>query len=203
MALGFLYKGLILGFSIAAPVGPIGILCIRKTLQFGRFSGFVSGIGAAFADALYAIVAAFGLTFISHFLLSAQHWLKLLGGVFLIYLGWKTFFSKPAGESSSVSHVSLFNDFVTTFFLTVANPMTILAFLAVFAGLGVSSIQGDYAQATLLVLGVFLGSAFWWLILSEGVTLFRKRIGEKVMSWINKIAGLIIGTFGLIACVSF
>ena len=94
MEIGFFLKGIVLGFSIAAPVGPIGILCIRRTLQFGRFSGLFSGLGAAAADVVYAVIAAFGLTFISNFLIAGQFWFQLIGGFFLIYLGWKTFFGK-------------------------------------------------------------------------------------------------------------
>lgn len=202
MSIDFFLKGLILGFSIAAPVGPIGILCIRKTLQFGRFSGFVSGLGAALADAIYAIIAAFGLTFIANFLLAGQFWFRLLGGGFLLYLGWKTFVAKPNSQSKNVSHTTLFNDFASIFFLTITNPMTILSFLAVFAGLGLSSVQGDYVQASLLVLGVFLGSAIWWLTLSEGVTLFRKKVSQNVMTWINRVGGLIIFGFGIAALLT-
>ncbi|HEX4840498.1 MAG TPA: LysE family transporter [Rhabdochlamydiaceae bacterium] len=174
MSLDFLLKGIILGFSIAAPVGPIGVLCIRKTLQFGRFSGLCSGLGAAFADSLYAVIAAFGLTVISNFLLAGQFWFRLIGGCFLLYLGWKTFISKPASDSKNVPHTTLLNDFISTFFLTITNPMTILSFLAVFAGLGLSSVHGDYFQAGGLVLGVFLGSAAWWLLLSEGLQQLTK-----------------------------
>lgn len=197
MSLDFLLKGILLGFSIAAPVGPIGVLCMRKTLQFGRLSGLFSGLGAAFADSIYAVIAAFGLTVISNFLLAGQFWFRLIGGVFLLYLGWKTFVSKPASETKNVSHTTLLNDFVSTFFLTITNPMTILSFLAVFAGLGLSNVNGDYTQASALVLGVFLGSAAWWLLLSEGITLFRKKVSQKVMTWINRIAGLIILAFGV------
>lgn len=202
MSFDFLLKGIILGFSIAAPVGPIGVLCIRKTLQFGRFSGLCSGLGAAFADSIYAIIAAFGLTAISSFLLAGQFWFRLIGGCFLLYLGWKTFIAKPASESKNVLHTTLLNDFISTFFLTITNPMTILSFLAVFAGLGLSSVHGSYFQAGELVLGVFLGSGMWWLLLSEGVTLFRKKVSQKVMTWINRIAGLIILGFGLSALLS-
>jgi len=202
MSLDFLLKGIILGFSIAAPVGPIGVLCIRKTLQFGRFSGLCSGLGAAFADSFYAVIAAFGLTVISNFLLAGQFWFRFIGGCFLLYLGWKTFISKPASDSKNVPHTTLLNDFISTFFLTITNPMTILSFLAIFAGLGLSSVHGDYFQAGGLVLGVFLGSAAWWLLLSEGVTLFRKKVSQKVMTWINRIAGLIILAFGIGALLS-
>lgn len=190
-------KGMILGFSVAAPVGPIGILCIRRTLEYGRLSGFVSGLGAAFADMLYAIIAAFGLTFISNILTAGQNWLQLAGGIFLLYLGWKTFFAEPRANLNDPVHKSLLNDFLSIFFLTVTNPMTILAFLGVFAALGLTTANGNYLHALSLVLGVFLGSAAWWLLLSEGVTLFRKKVTGQVMQWINRISGSLIFGFGL------
>lgn len=202
MEINFFLKGIILGFSIAAPVGPIGVLCIRKTLQFGRLSGFFSGLGAAVADTVYGVIAAFGLTFISSFLLAGQFWFQLIGGLFLIYLGLKTFCSKPAETNNLISHKTLLGDFVSTFFLTVTNPMTILSYLAVFAGLGLSDTAGNYTSASMLVFGVFIGSALWWLILSEGITLFRKRISQKVMTWINRLAGMIIIAFGFVALLS-
>lgn len=195
----FLIKGLILGFSIAAPVGPIGVLCVRKNLQFGRLSGLFSGLGAALADTVYGIIAAFGLTLISNALLAGQFWFRLIGGTFLIYLGIKTFFSKPAEGENRVSHKTLTGDFISTFFLTITNPMTILSYLAVFAGLGLSDTAGNYRGAGILVLGVFLGSMLWWLILSEGVTFFRKRITQKMMTWVNRLAGVIITAFGAAA----
>jgi threonine/homoserine/homoserine lactone efflux protein len=199
MSYEFFLKGLILGFSIAAPVGPIGILCIRKTLEFGRLSGLCSGLGAACADTIYAIIAAFGLTVAANLLLTGQLWLHALGGLFLLYLGWKTFSSEPKSISENSSHTTLINDFLSTFVLTLTNPMTIFSFIAVFAGIGLSSIKGNFFQASLLVLGVFLGSALWWLTLSEGITLFRKRISKAIMKWINRIAGLIIIGFGVAA----
>jgi threonine/homoserine/homoserine lactone efflux protein len=191
-------KGIILGFSVAAPVGPIGILCIRRTLEYGRLSGFVSGLGAAFADMLYAIIAAFGLTFISNVLTAGQDWLQLAGGIFLLYLGWKTFIAKPRENLNQPVHKSLLNDFFSVFFLTVTNPMTILAFLGVFAALGFTTSSGNYLEASTLVLGVFLGSAAWWLMLSEGVTLFRKKVTGQVMQWINRISGSLIFGFGVV-----
>ena len=202
MSTTFFLKGIILGFSIAAPVGPIGILCIRKTLQFGRLPGLFSGLGAAMADSIYAIFAAFGLTFISDLLLEWQLWFKTIGGIFLIYLGIKTIFAPIRHENNKARHSSLLNDFISTFFLTVTNPMTIISFLAIFAGLGFVNNNNSYLDATLLVLGVFLGSAAWWLMLSEGVTLFRKKVSEKVMRWINRIAGLLIASFGIAALFS-
>jgi len=204
MDLSFFVKGFILGFSIAAPVGPIGVLCIRKTLQFGRLSGFFSGLGAAVADAVYAIIATFGLTLVSNFLLAGQYWLQLIGGAFLIYLGIKTFIAKPNETSSEVSHKTLAKDFISTFFLTIINPVTILTYLAIFAGLGFSNNTEYYAYSAMiwLVFGVFIGSALWWLILSEGVTLFRKKMTKTVMTWVNRFAGLIIFGFGVVAWLS-
>ncbi len=125
MEFSFLTKGIILGFSMAAPVGPIGILSIRKTLQFGRLSGFFSGLGAAVADTIYGVIAAFGLTLISNVLLAGQFWLRLIRGAFLIYLGLKTFIAKPTKKTTEVSHKNFSNDFISTFFLIITNPMTI------------------------------------------------------------------------------
>lgn len=190
-------KGIILGFSVAAPVGPIGILCIRRTLEYGRLSGFVSGLGAAFADIIYAIIAAFGLTFISNILTAGQTGFQLAGGLFLLYLGRKTFLAKPRANLNQPAHTSLLNDFFSVFFLTVTNPVTILAFLGMFAALGFTSTNGNYLQAATLVLGVFLGSASWWLLLSEGITLFRKKVTTQVMQAINRISGGLIFGFGV------
>jgi threonine/homoserine/homoserine lactone efflux protein len=202
MELSFLLKGTILGFSIAAPVGPIGILCIRKTLQYGRWSGLFSGLGAAVADTIYGIIAAFGLSLISDLLLTGQFWLRLIGGAFLIYLGGKTFLIKPTEKLNEVPHRNLLGDFISTFLLTMTNPMTILSYVAIFASLGLSGIEKSHANAAWLVFGVFIGSSLWWLILSEGVCSFRKRVSQKVMLWINRTAGLIIISFGLAAWIS-
>lgn len=192
----FLVKGMILGFCIAAPVGPIGVLCIRKTLQFGRFPGLVSGLGAAVADTLYGAIAAFGLSSLSTILIEGKFWLRLIGGAFLIYLGVRTFFSKPQEQSNQVTHKTLLGDFISTFLLTMTNPLTILSYVAIFAALGLSQIEVDHFDAISLVLGVFLGSAFWWIILCEGVTLFRKKVSVQVMSLVNRLAGVIILGFG-------
>jgi len=198
----FFLKGLLLGFSIAAPVGPIGILCIRRTLQFGRLSGFFSGLGAAVADTIYGMIAVFGLSVVSNLLIANQFWLRLVGGIFLFYLGIKTAYSKTEEITQpGVVHKTLLSDFFSTFFLTLANPMTILSFLAVFAGLGLS-VTESYLDSTGLILGIFAGSAFWWFLLSEGITFFRKKMNQKIMSWVNRVAGTIILGFGLIALLT-
>ena len=197
--MNFFLRGLIVGFSIAAPVGPIGILCIRRTLAEGRMSGFVSGLGAATADGLYGCIAGFGLTFISSFLINQQGWFRIVGGVFLWYLGLRAFFSKPADHLNSEEGKWLGTAYASTFFLTLTNPVTILAFAAIFAGLGVVNESRDYASAVMLVMGVFLGSTLWWVILSSGVGLFRKRFNLQALRWVNRFSGLILMGFGVIS----
>ena len=203
MEFHFFIKGAILGFSIAAPVGPIGILCIRKTLEYGRLSGLFSGLGAAVADTLYGLIAALGLAVVSDFLIAEQFWLRLFGGGFLFFLGGKTFLAKVfEAPAAGINHRTLLSDFISTFLLTISNPITIFSFIAVFAGLGLANVSESLTDAIALVAGIFLGSAFWWLILSEGVTLFRKKVSREVMTWINRIAGLIIVAFGFVAWFS-
>ena len=192
-------RGLIIGFSIAAPVGPIGVLCIRRTLAEGKLAGFLSGMGAASADMLYGAVAAFGLTVVQSILIGYTNWLRIVGGIFLLYLGIKTFLAKPAGESAKFARGGLFATYLTTFFLTMTNPVTILSFLAIFAGLNLETTSGNYVSATLMVLGVFIGSATWWLALSTGVSLLREKITPALLSLVNRIAGVIIFVFGLMA----
>lgn len=199
----FFVKGLILVFSIAAPVGPIGVLCIRRTLQGGRWVGLVTGLGAATADAFYGSIAAFGLTLASAFLLSIQTGLRLVGGLFLLYLGARAFFSAPAGQSARASAACLPAAYLSTFLLTLSNPATILSFLAIFAGLGfVENAASRPAGAVLLVLGVFSGSSLWWLLLSGGVSLLGPRLNAGALRWVNRVSGLLIGGFGFAAVIS-
>jgi threonine/homoserine/homoserine lactone efflux protein len=199
---GLYVRGLVIGFSIAAPVGPIGVLCIRRTLASGQLAGLASGLGAATADAIYGCIAAFGLTFVSGFLISRQDWLGLVGGLFLCYLGVRTFRSRPEVAGADAGYGGLAAAYASTFFLTLTNPMTILSFAAVFAGLGVGASSGGYAGALLTVCGVFCGSALWWLVLSFGVGLLRRQIDQPKMMLINRISGIIIVGFGVLALLS-
>jgi threonine/homoserine/homoserine lactone efflux protein len=198
--LGFFLKGLIIGFAIAAPVGPIGVLCIRRTLAEGRLTGFFSGLGAASADMTYGAVAAFGLTVVQNFLLGAQFWLHVLGGVFLIYLGLRTFFARPFGQVGPENKdQNLLKAYLSTLGLTLTNPATILSFTVIFAGLRLGDANGNILSAVVLVGGVFLGSSAWWLTLSLIVGFFRERFTPGWMVWVNRFAGTIILTFGLFA----
>lgn len=195
----FFLKGLVIGISIAAPVGPIGVLCIKRTLAEGKLSGIATGLGAATADAFYGIVAGFGLTSISGVLINNQFWLKLLGGMFLCYLGIKTFISKPAQEAANLDSKGLLGNYTSTVALTLTNPMTIISFAAVFAGLGVVTNGFNYLSSCVLVIGVFIGSGIWWLALSTFVNLFRNKFNTKGLIWINWISGFVITLFGVLA----
>lgn len=195
-------KGIIIGFSIAAPVGPIGVLCIRRTLAEGRFVGLLSGLGAATADAFYGSIAGFGLTVISSLLIRQQFWLSLIGGLFLSYLGYKTFVSAPAQTAAKAEGQGLLQAYVSTLLLTLTNPATILSFAAIFAGLGLASGEANYLSAGTLVLGVFLGSALWWLLLSGGVSLLRSQFTPSRLVWVNRASGIIIAGFGLVVLIT-
>ena len=192
-------KGMLVGFSIAAPVGPIGVLCIRRSIAQSRLSGFVSGLGAASADAVYGTVAALGLTWVSSFLLDQQMWIRLVGGLFLCYLGITTFATRPPQLTEIPRKESNLAAFVSTFFLTLTNPMTILSFAAIFAGLRLAAGPGGYLSGVVMVAGVFLGSALWWMLLSAGADLLGSRLGAQGFVWVNRISGAVIGAFGLAA----
>jgi len=202
MDLSFLLSGIIIGLSIAAPVGPIGVLCIRRTLDEGRASGLVSGIGAATADAIYGSIGGFGLTFVSNFLVGQREWLQLIGGIFLCYLGITIFLKKSAAQTANSSGAGLVAAYCSTFFLTLTNPMTIISFTAIFAGLGLANASGNYHSAGVLVAGIFLGSSLWWLILSSGVAVFRTKLEFHRLQWLNRLSGLIILGFGLYSLLS-
>lgn len=213
MPFDIVFKGLILGFSIAAPVGPIGVLCIRRTLAEGRSIGFVSGLGAATADGFYGAVAAFGLTLVSNFLTDQSWWLRIIGGLFLLYLGVTTFLSKPAPEKAAeakenagwLAHPAtrLLAAYASTLGLTLTNPATILSFAVIFAGvIGAPMAGSGPLTAGGLVAGVFAGSALWWLTLSVGVGLLRSKFNAGVMAWVNRASGAIISVFGLVVLAS-
>lgn len=197
--LTFLIKGIIIGFAVAAPVGPIGILTIKRTLNQGRRSGFITGMGAACADTLYGMIAGLSLTTVTSFLLTEQYWLKLFGGIFLLILGVITFLTKPKLARTIVGKKGLMNNFVSTFLLTLTNPFTIFTFLAIFAGFGLGSATITHISTALLIIGVFFGSSLWWLTLSYIVSILRNKITMDRLFWINRLSGVIIFLFGVVA----
>lgn len=190
-------KGIIIGISIAAPVGPIGILCLKRTMEDGVRAGFVSGMGAATADAVYGLVACFGLLFVMDWLIQYESWIQLCGSIFLCYLGARIFITKPTPKKTNTPKENLFKSYVTTFFLTIANPLTIAAFIGIFSGLGIVGINSNDIAIT-LVFGVFCGSALWWAFLSIIGSFMGKRIHIKQFSVINTMAGLSLFIFGII-----
>jgi len=198
MVASIFLKGLIVGFLVATPVGPIGLLCIQRTLSEGKMHGLVSGLGAATADAVYGLIAALGLTFISNFLVQEQLWLRLIGGLFLCYLGAKIFLSKSAGQVSSADVPSHIGNYGSTFFLALTSPITILVFVAVFAGLGVVSSGSYYFSVGLSVAGVFTGSALWWFMLCGVAGILHGKISYDKLTKFNKVSGIIITVFGLV-----
>jgi len=198
----FFLRGLAIGFAIAAPVGAIGLLCIRRTLADGRLAGFVSGLGAATADALYGAVAALGLTAVSTAIVERQALVRLLGGCFLCYLGARTALTSRPTETRAGAARGLASAYVSTFALTLTNPTTILSFAAVFAGMGLGTLARDRRSVLLLVVGVFVGSALWWLLLSGGVGLARRALTAERLCWVNRLSGALLAGFGLLALLS-
>jgi len=189
-------KGTLLGFSIAAPVGPIGALCIQQTLQNGLLVGLACGLGAAFADAFYGSIAGLGLHIIQDFLIAQKNILGLTGGIFLCYLGVRTYFSPTHSLiSTSTPSIGLGIAFITTFFLTLTNPMTILSFIAILANFILGS--QNIAASLIFITGVFLGSCFWWLLLCSSINFFRGFIKPTILASLNKISGIIIVAFGV------
>ena len=194
-------RGFVLGFTIAAAVGPISLLVIRRTLAEGQRYGLVSGLGVATADATYGAIAAFGLSAITDVLVNARQVLGLLGGVFLLSLAWRTVRSAPT-EAASVTTArrGYAGAYLSILGLTLANPMTILSFGALFAGLGVTS--GATGDAALVVLGVLLGSTTWWIVLTTAVATMRRRITPALIHRINLASGVVIGAFAIVAIAS-
>ena len=194
----FLLKGIAVGIVIAVPVGPVGVLCVRRTIFDGRLFGFLSGLGATSADTIFGIVAGFGLTVVSDALLDFQSWLRAAGGLFLVYIGLSALRKRIARrETPEKSAENLLSAYLSTFVLTITNPVTILAFLGIFAGVGFTGQEATLGRAAMLVAGVLLGSLIWWLGISLGAGLFRTSFGERHLTLLNRISGAILTLSGI------
>jgi threonine/homoserine/homoserine lactone efflux protein len=202
MPLYLLLQGMIIGLVVAVPVGPLGLLCINRALVMGPWCGLLSGFGVATADALAAGIAALGISLVSAFLTDHQTGLRFIGGVFLCYLGLKIYNCDPTRQAPSNDFNGWFGAYATTFLLTLSNPVTILSFIAIYAGWGIESLSGHYFAAAILMLGVFIGSAMWWIALFVGLTAFRDKFSMRVLRWIHKISGLVIASFGVVVLLS-
>ncbi len=196
-----LMAGVLVGLMIAMPVGPVNILCIHRTIEGGWKSGVISGLGAAAADMFYGAVAGFSITLVVQFLLREQFWIRFLGGILLVVIGIAYFFKRPESLSAQTQDRSnAYSDLRSTFLLTLTNPTTVLSFIAILAALGVGH-QGHWWLTAFLVVGIFCGSMAWWIVLSSIVNLFRDRFNDRVLLVMNRLAGVLIGGFGIAAIV--
>lgn len=202
MLSSLLLKGCLIGFSVAMPVGPIGLLCMRNTLTYGMTCGIIGGLGAASADAIYGALAGFGITGVSDFLTTHKAFLQFIGAVFLCYLGITTILSKPSKMKAGLLSSNSMKVFLSTFLLTLTNPMTLFSFAGIFAGLGIGSQSTTINDAMTTTTGVFFGSATWWIILSGTCKYFKRKITDRLSKWFNHVAGCIILCFGIIAFAS-
>ena len=205
MLADFVWKGILVGLSASIPLGPIGILTIQRTLNKGRFAGFVSGSGAAAADAFYAILAGFGVSIIIDFIIEYQNVFKIVGGLFLLFLGVKLFVTNPAKvmrKQLKQKNKGLWGDFLSSFALTISNPVGLFVFMAVFAGLGLIGQEIHYVSVILLISGVFAGGCLWWFTLTLLVSVFRNQFKMRRLLLINKLAGILVFLFGIFIIVS-
>jgi threonine/homoserine/homoserine lactone efflux protein len=190
-------QALWIGLAIAAPVGPIGLLVIQRTLDHGRVVGLATGLGAAAADAVYGAIGAFGVVIVMNALQAARVPLALAGGALLLWLAWRSWVAVPAERAADVSAPpGLFASFAATFALTLSNPATILSFIAIFGAMGARQSAGSLSPLP-LVLGVLLGSALWWLVLSAAVASLRHRLDVRARRWVGRISALLLAAFAL------
>lgn len=194
--LELIYKGLLAGLAISVPVGPVNVLCVSRTISKGRMAGVISGLGAATADTVYGTIAGFSISFIIDFLMREVFWIRLFGGALLIGIGLRYFFKKPQslaeqGESSAHSQ------YISAFLLNLTNPTTVLSFLAILAALGMGHARSRWLTF-LLIGGIFVGAMLWWIVLAVAAGHFRNRFNERAVLWMNRIAGMAIGTFGVL-----
>ncbi len=205
MILQYIIKGIIIGLAVSIPLGPIGVLIIQKTIQKGRLAGFVSGMGAAVADTLYATVAALGLSVVINFIKAQEFYLQIIGSIFLIFLGARIYFSNPIKQLRAQyrgGKRGMLGDFLSTFFLTASNPITVFVFIGIFAGASVFKREPNLQDHLILISSVTLGCVLWWFSLSTIINVFRKKFRLKQLFWINRTAGIIVAILGALALLA-
>ncbi len=190
-------KAAVTGFVVSLPVGPVHILCIRRSLSHGRLSGFVSGLGAATVDSIYAGISAAGMSVVGELIIREEKLFYLIGGIFLCFLALKIYLSQPCAGEPPRNDRGLVTNYISTLVLTAANPMLVLVYAAVFAGLGLTMEAPSVLSILNLVSGVFAGAAIWWYISSGIYSLFRNKLGDRLIRWVNRISAIVIMLFGL------
>ena len=203
----YLFKGMLVGLMVSIPLGPMGVLIIQKTLHKGALSGFIAGMGAASADFFYSSVAAFGLGYVINTVQTHELLLQIIGGIFLLCIGLKIYFDNPIRQirqrrQGRVSKTGLLGDYLSLFFLTVSNPITVVVFMAVFAGMSVFGESSSMLGELLVVIGVLLGGGVWWYTLSTLVNIFRKKFRLRVLITINRVSGLVITILGALVILA-
>jgi arginine exporter protein ArgO len=189
-------KGIAVGFAIAAPIGPVGVLCIQRSLTKGVLYGLVSGMGAAVADATFGAIATFGVSFVADFLDRQRFWFQLGGGGLLLGMGLHTVLAKWRPPSARPGADDFAHDWATTFLLTITNPITIFSLTAVFVAVGIAAGTETLLGSGLVVAGVFLGSMLWWTVLCGGVSFFHGQVPDAYLRWIRTVSGIIMLIFG-------
>jgi threonine/homoserine/homoserine lactone efflux protein len=199
-----LIKGIITGLLVSIPLGPIGILVIQRTLNKGRLSGFVSGLGATVADIIFALIAGLGLSIIINFIRDKQTFFQIAGGLFVLFIGFRIFYTNPvkALRLQRMSKTMLSQDFVSAFLLTLSNPLAIFIFIAIMAAINIAGDKLNFFQLFIMLAGVFTGAAFWWSTLSSIANRFRKKIRLRSIWWMNKVTGTVVFIFGIAVVVS-
>lgn len=198
----YFYKGVFVGFVIAAPVGPVGIMCIHRTICQGKLAGYISGLGAALADTFFGAIAAFGFGFIAAPLIDHNNWLRFVGGVVLCLIGLRSLLSRKLPAPATSVRKNLIGDFVSAFLVTLTNPITIISFAAIYAALNIPHLADHLRWGAALTLGVLIGAAVWWLLLTIVAGAFHGRVAERGVLWINRVSGAIIVVFGVLLLVS-
>lgn len=194
----FFLKGLAVGFVIAAPVGPVGILCISRTLALGKLAGYTTGLGATAADTIFGFVVAFGLGIVAAELLEFQGLLRAFGSILLCLIGGKILFDHSVSTPATPMRGNIITNFASAFLITITNPLTFISFAGIFAAIGIPDITDDLTKGVLLIAGVFVGSGAWWSFLTTIAGFFRVRVTEVSLRWINRVSGILILSFGIV-----
>jgi threonine/homoserine/homoserine lactone efflux protein len=201
-------EGAVIGFLIALPIGPAGILCIQRSISHGAFAGYATGIGAAIGDAVFGGTAAFGLSYVAEFIARYEVWIRGVGGLLLMWMGWSYFRHRPRNIGDPVAddrahpYLTYLHFLNSAFFITIFNPITVMAFGAVFAGRGLSNVGSDMLAATILIAGVLVGALGWWATLVLISSAARGWFVGGGLIWLNRVSGAALGGFGLLAALS-